>query len=171
MQKKKNLSDVSNELLSHAETIKFGIVVADWNPAITHALEAGCRQKLIEAGADPENIHDLHVPGSFELPFGAKMLINEYKPDAVICIGCVIKGETSHNEYINHSISQGMIQLSLFANIPIIFGVLTPNNIEQAEARAGGTHGNKGIEAAATAIRMVNLKKNLKESQKRIGFA
>ena len=151
--------------------MSIGIVVSDWNNEITHKLLEGCLSALKEAGAIEDQIRTLHVPGSFELPFGAKLLLGDSSPDAIICLGCVIKGETKHDEYINNAISQGLIQLSLFANTPIIFGVLTPNTFEQALERAGGKHGNKGVEAAATAIHMVSLKKGLKETKKKIGFS
>ncbi|MEM1120782.1 MAG: 6,7-dimethyl-8-ribityllumazine synthase, partial [Bacteroidota bacterium] len=109
-------------------------------------------------------------PGAFELPGGAAMLAGKHKLDAVICLGCVIKGETSHNEYINQSVGMGLTNLSIASGKPFIFGLLTPNNEQQALERAGGKHGNKGVEAAVTAIRMAALKQDLGEAKKRIGF-
>ena len=120
--------------------------------------------------AKEENIHLIQVPGSFELPVGAKMLMTRHKLDAVICLGCVIKGETSHNEYINNAVAIGLTQLSMASGIPCIFGVLTPDNEQQAKDRAGGKYGNKGTEAAITAIRMAALKEELKQAKKSIGF-
>ncbi len=167
--KKKNLSEV--EALPSAAGLNFGVVVSEWNGEITEKLKEGCIKTLTEAGAPEDQIKVITVPGSFELPFGAKLLLGESSPDAIICLGCVIKGETKHDEYINHAISQGLIQLSLFANVPIIFGVLTPNTYEQALDRAGGAHGNKGVESAVTAIRMATLKKEIRDTKKKIGFS
>lgn len=154
-----------------AQPFSFGIVVADWNAHITHALYEGCRETLLKHGAEEENLHLLQVPGSFELTAGAKMLMDSKKLDAVICIGCVIKGETSHNEYINYAVANGLSSLSMFYGKPFIFGVLTPNDEQQALDRAGGKHGNKGVEAAATAIRMAAIRAELKEPAKSIGFS
>lgn len=169
-QKKKNLSDVKVPQLKEPAKIKVGIVVSEWNDQITGKLLAGSLETLTGAGLTEQNIRVIRVPGSFELPFGAKLLIGQDSPDALICIGCVIQGETKHNEYINHAVSQSISQLSLFANIPISFGVLTPNTMEQAEDRAGGKHGNKGVEAAAAALRMIALRQSMKEGKKQIGF-
>ena len=112
----------------------------------------------------------MQVPGSFELTAGAKMIADEHKVDAVICLGCVIKGETSHNEYINYAVANGLTNLSMVYGRPFVFGVLTPDTEEQALDRAGGKHGNKGVEAAVTAIRMAAIKKGLKGSKPKIGF-
>jgi len=166
----KNLSEYDEKNLASAEEMIFGIVVADWNKDITHALYEGAYDTLIKHGAKPENIHTLQVPGSFELPMGAKLSIKRDKPDAIICIGCVIKGETAHNEYINRSVSSALMQLSLMTDIPCIFGLLTPNDEQQAKDRAGGKHGNKGVEAAVTAIRMVELDKEISQHKGKIGF-
>lgn len=142
--------------------MSFGIVVSDYNEQITHALLEGCVRTLLKAGAKEKDILVLHVPGAFELTSGAQFLAIAQKPDALICLGCVIKGETKHDEYINHAVANGVTQLALSLEKPVIFGLLTPNNLQQAKARAGGKHGNKGIEAAVTAIRMVTIKKKLK---------
>ena len=166
----KNLSQYDAESLPSAEEMRFGIVVADWNAHITHALYEGCYETLEKHGAKPEHIHTLQVPGAFELPTGARLLSSQHNPDAIICIGCVIKGETNHNEYINQAVANGLINLSLASGKPVIFGVLTPNDEQQALDRAGGKHGNKGVEAAVTAIRMAALKKDLKPGKKSIGF-
>ncbi len=166
----KNLSTYNEEDLPSAENMKFGIVVADWNEDITHKLYEGCYDTLIKHGAKADNIHTAQVPGTFELPSGASMLSRAKDVDGVICIGCVIKGETSHNEYINNSVAQGLVNLGVMTGKPFIFGVLTPNDHQQAKDRAGGKYGNKGVEAAVTAIRMVDLKKNLGEEKRKIGF-
>lgn len=166
----KNLSQYDEQNIPSAEAMTFGIVVAEWNSQITHALYEGCFDTLIKHGAKAENIHTAQVPGSFELPAGARILAGKHNPDATICLGCVIKGETSHNEYINHAVATGLVNLSIASGKPFIFGVLTPNDEQQALDRAGGKHGNKGIEAAVTAIRMAALRKENIEPKKKIGF-
>ena len=166
----KNLSTYNEDNLSSAEEMSFGIVLADWNEAITHKLYEGCFDTLIKHGAKEENIHTIQVPGTFELPTGARMLAQNKDIDGFICIGCVIKGETSHNEYINQSVAQGLVNLGVMSGKPFIFGVLTPNDQQQAIDRAGGKYGNKGVEAAVTAIRMVDIGKKLKKDGRKIGF-
>ena len=154
----KNLSDYDPEKVPSAANYKFAIVTAQWNEDITFALRDGCIKGLIDNDCLEENILCYTVPGSYELCSGAKWAL-EQNVDAVICIGCVIKGETKHDEYISNAVAQGLMDLNTSQNIPVIFGVLTPNNQEQAQDRAGGKHGNKGIEAAITAIQMIHLKR------------
>ncbi|MBK8969363.1 MAG: 6,7-dimethyl-8-ribityllumazine synthase [Saprospiraceae bacterium] len=166
----KNLSEYNESNIPAADNMNFGIVVAEWNAEITHALYDGCYDTLLKHGAKPENIHTIQVPGSFELPAGARILNGQKKLDAVICLGCVIKGETNHNEYINQAVASGLTNLSIATGKPFIFGVLTPNNEQQALDRAGGKYGNKGVEAAVTAIRMAALKQSTTEGTKKIGF-
>jgi 6,7-dimethyl-8-ribityllumazine synthase len=167
----KNLSEYDEKNMPSAAELHFGIVVADWNAKVTHALYKGCVDTLLQHGAKEENIHVVQVPGSFELPQAARLLLGAHKLDAVIALGCVIKGETSHNEYINNSVALGLTNLSIAASIPCIFGVLTPNDEQQAIDRAGGKYGNKGIEAGVTAIRMAALRKDLQKGGKaKIGF-
>jgi 6,7-dimethyl-8-ribityllumazine synthase len=166
----KNLSEYNENDLPKADDFSFGIVVADWNKEITHALYEGCYDTLVKQGAKETAIHTIQVPGAFELPSGAKLLLGKHKLDAVVCIGCVIKGETSHNEYINNAVATGITQLGLLSGKPIIYGVLTPNDEQQAKDRAGGKYGNKGVEAAVTAIRMATLKNELTSAKKSIGF-
>ncbi len=166
----KNLSEYNESNIPSAAGYSFGIVVSEWNHEITHALYQGCHETLTRHGADAENIHSIQVPGSFELPTGAKLLAGSQKFDALICLGCVIQGETKHNDYINQAVATGLTGLSLASGIPCIFGVLTPNTLEQALDRAGGKYGNKGVEAAVTAIRMAALRKELTRSGTKIGF-
>ena len=168
----KNLSVFDEKSLPSAEEMVFGIVVADWNAAITHALFEGCFQTLTQYGAKEENIHVAQVPGSFELPVGARILSGQHNLDAVICLGCVIKGDTNHDEYINHAVATGLVNLGITTGKPYIFGLLTTNNEQQAIDRSGGKHGNKGVEAAVTAIRMAALKKGLTgtNEKRKIGF-
>ena len=166
----KNLSTYDESQLPDASPMRFGIVVADWNADITHQLYAGCHATLLKHGAAENNIHTVQVPGTFELPAAARMLAGREKLDAVICLGCVIKGETKHDEYINNAVSQGLVNLSIATGQPFIFGVLTPNTHQQAQDRAGGKHGNKGVEAAVTAIRMAGLYRESQSGKQSIGF-
>ena len=167
----KNLSTYDESNLPDISEKQFVIVVADWNEKITHALYEGCYDTLVKHGAVADNIHTVQVPGAFELPTGARLALGRHKVDAVIGLGCVIKGETSHNEYINQSVAIGLTNLSLTSGVPCIFGLLTPNDEQQAIDRAGGKYGNKGVEAGVTAIRMAGLKGDMKTSTKKtIGF-
>jgi len=168
--KDKNLSTYDEENIPSAEELNFGIVVSEWNAEITHALYEGCLETLEKHGAKEDNIHVVQVPGTYELPQGARMLNQNEKIDATICLGCVIKGETSHNEYINMSVANALQNMAIATGKPFIFGVLTPNDMEQAKERAGGKYGNKGVEAAVTAIRMGDLSKELGETKSSIGF-
>jgi 6,7-dimethyl-8-ribityllumazine synthase len=166
----KNLSSYDESTIPSAKEMSFGIVVSEWNKEITHALYEACYKTLIKHGAKKENIFTVQVPGTFELPAGAKILASGEKTDAVICLGCVIKGETSHNEYINNAVALALANMSIVSGKPFIFGVLTPNDKKQAIDRAGGKHGNKGVEAATTAIRMAELKNKYGSSKHKIGF-
>lgn len=166
----KNLSVYDENNMPSAAGYHFGIVVSDWNADITHALYDGCLQTLLKHGANENDIRTAQVPGSFELPVGAKILAGTKRFDAIICLGCVIKGETQHDEYINHAVATGLTNLSIASGIPCIFGVLTPNDQQQALDRAGGKHGNKGVEAAVTAIRMASLRKEAAKPSSKIGY-
>jgi len=150
----KNLSDYNADGCSAAGR-RFAIVVSEWNTEVTEALYSGAYETLLALGASPENIHRKNVPGSYELPLMAKWMAESLHPDAVICIGCVVQGETRHFDFICNAVSHGLMNLNLSHGIPFVFGVLTPGNQEQALARAGGVHGNKGIEAAVTAVKMI----------------
>ena len=154
----KNLSEFSTESLPNVSDKKFAVIVAEWNEEVTEALYVGAYTTLIDNGVEPENIRRINVPGSYELSLGAQKMAQKPEIDAVICIGCVIQGETKHNDYINHAVAQGLTNVSLKYDKPVIFGVLTPNNQQQAIDRAGGIHGNKGDEAAITAIKMLGIK-------------
>ena len=157
----KNLSVYDPDAIPSAANMKFGIVVSEWNEEITGSLQKGTYDTLLKHGAKAENIIIKNVPGSFELTLGAKLLVDYADVDAVICLGCVIQGETRHFEFICQAVSQGITNLNLDYGIPIIFGVLTTDNLVQAKDRAGGKHGNKGDEAAITAIKMIALKQDL----------
>uniref|UniRef100_UPI0039A7541E 6,7-dimethyl-8-ribityllumazine synthase n=1 Tax=Ornithobacterium rhinotracheale TaxID=28251 RepID=UPI0039A7541E len=152
----KNLSQYNKEDLPSAKPYKFGIVVSSWNSEITHALRDGTIETLKDLGASDKNIKILEVPGSFELPYGAKLLTKYC--DAIIVIGSVIRGETAHFDFVCQGVTQGIMQLNVTQNTPVIFCVLTDNNIEQSRNRAGGKHGNKGIEAAVAALQMADIR-------------
>lgn len=169
--KDKNLSQYKIEAIASADNLKVGIVVSEWNEDITATLLQGALDTLKKHNVKDENIHTVTVPGSFELPMGAKLLLTKHSLDTVICLGCVIKGETDHDKYINAAVASGLMNLGLMSNKPVIFGVLTPNDRQQAEDRAGGKYGNKGVEAATTALRMTQMKNVVKnEDNGTIGF-
>jgi 6,7-dimethyl-8-ribityllumazine synthase len=153
----KNLSQFEGGEIGSATPFKFGIVYSEWNIEITKALRESALNALIKHGALPENIYSIAVPGSFELTLGAQQLYLHKKVDAVICLGCVIKGETPHFDFICMALANGLTDLNIKHNIPFIFGVLTTNTFDQAKQRSGGKHGNKGEEAAVTAIKMLQL--------------
>jgi len=161
----KNLSVFTTEGLPDISNKKFAIVVAEWNSEVTEKLFEGAYQTLITYGALPANIVRGNVPGSFELTMGSQWFAQRNDIDAVIALGVVIQGETKHNDYINHAVAQGITNVSLKFDKPVIFGVLTPNNMEQALERSGGVHGNKGDEAAITAIKMIGLKAQVGNGQ------
>lgn len=139
--------------------MRIGISLAQWNDEITNALYKGAIDTLIKHGVEEANIHTYSVPGSFELPLGAQWLFENEDVDAVLCLGCVIQGETRHFDFICQSVAQGIMDLNLRLGKPVVFGVLTTDNQQQALDRAGGKHGNKGTEAAATALQMLSLVK------------
>ncbi len=139
--------------------LRFGIAVSEWNREITEALEQGARVTLLSLGVPGNDIEVVRVPGSFELPLAGQFLAATGNFDAIILLGCVIRGETAHFDYICQGVTQGTMELNLKFNIPFIFGILTTENHEQARERAGGKLGNKGSEAAVAAIRMAVLKK------------
>lgn len=148
---------------------KIGIVVSEYNADITSALLTGAHETLLKYGIAETDISVSYVPGSYELPLGAQFHMDQHKCDAVIVLGCVITGETKHDEYISNAVSQGIMQLGLCYKKPFIFGLLTPLNKEQALDRAGGKHGNKGVEAAVAALKMVALK-NFAKNTTALGF-
>ncbi len=155
----KNLSDFSHIQVADASSFKFAIVVAQWNAEITGALLNGAISGLEKHGAKDSNIEVIEVPGSFELTSGADLALRNQSFDAVICLGCVIQGETRHFDFICHAVANGVSNVGLKYNKPVIFGVLTTDNLQQALDRAGGKHGNKGEEAAITAIQMAAIAK------------
>lgn len=153
----KNLSDYSNKNIPEIADKSFAIVVSEWNEEVTESLYNGALETLKQHGARPENIVRVDVPGSFELSLGAQKMAKRDDVDAVICLGCVIQGETRHFDFICDAVAHGITNVSLKYDKPVIFGVLTPDTQKQATDRAGGKHGNKGDEAAITAIKMLAL--------------
>ena len=157
-----NLSNVDVSGFKFMLGKRIGIVVSEWNETITNGLKEGAVNTLISAGISPKNIIIHQVPGSFELPFGAKSIINsDLELDAVICIGCIIKGETKHFDFVGQGVTYGIQKLNMEQDIPVIFCVLTDDNMEQSIARSGGKHGNKGDEAAVSALKIIQLKDKL----------
>ena len=157
-----NLSVYDKDLVPSASGMRFGIVVSEWNNEVTFALRDGTVNTLIANGANADYIKVHYVPGSFELPMGAQFLAEYSNADAIICIGCVVRGGTPHFDYVCMGTTEGISRVMHKYNIPVIFGVLTTDNQQQALDRAGGKYGNKGDEAAITAIKMVSLKNSLK---------
>ena len=155
----KNLSVYDKNKIPNAKNLRFGIVVSDWNDEITEALYEGAQEALLDCGTLSENILRWDVPGSFELTFGCKKMIQTQKVDAIIAIGSVIRGEPSHFDFVCSATAQGIKDLNVAYDVPVIFCVLTDDNIEQSRARSGGKHGNKGTEAAIAAIQMAMLGK------------
>lgn len=154
-----NLSSFNANDLPSAAAYKFAIVVAEWNSEVTNALYEAAKNTLLQCNAKAEHIDDYKVPGSFELTTGASLAAATGKYDAVICLGCVVQGETRHFEFICNAVANGLTTVSINYNLPVIFGVLTTDTLQQAKDRSGGKHGNKGIEAAVTALKMAILKK------------
>ena len=155
----KNLSEYDKTTIPDASKFRFGIVVSEWNESITEALYQGAYNTLVDNGVAPNNIIRWDVPGSFELIYGSKKM-QEQMVNAVIAIGSVIRGETKHFDFVCEGVAQGVKDLNVMRETPVIFCVLTDNTLEQAQARSGGKHGNKGTEAAIAAIKMAELRKN-----------
>jgi 6,7-dimethyl-8-ribityllumazine synthase len=155
----KNLSDYDKTTIPNASKFRFGIVVSEWNDTITEGLYKGAHDTLIEHGVLPNNIVRWDVPGSYELIYGCKKM-QEQMVNAVIAIGSVIQGETKHFDFVCDAVSQGIKDLNVQRETPVIFCVLTDNTMQQAIERSGGKHGNKGTEAAVAAIKMAELRKN-----------
>ena len=151
-----HLSDYDASTVPSARDMRFGIVVADWNDRFTYSMADAAIETLKTHGATADNILVKHVPGSFELVYGAKWMIDKAQVDAVIAIGCVIRGDTPHFDYICQGTTQGLTELNVEGKVPVVYGLLTCNNMEQAEARTGGILGNKGTECAVTAIKMID---------------
>lgn len=150
----KNLSNYDKSTLPNVANRRFGIVVSEWNETVTEGLFRGAYDTLVDCGVPAENIVRKNVPGSFELIYGAKKMLDSRTYDAIIVIGCVIKGETMHFEFVCQGVTHGIAELNLLGLAPVIFCVLTDNTQQQSLDRSGGKHGNKGVEAAVAAIKM-----------------
>ena len=159
----KNLSEYDKNTIPSAKDFRFGIVVSEWNDNITSNLHKGAIEALLENGTLQENIISWDVPGSFELVYGAKRMIDTLNIDAVITIGCVIQGETKHFDFVCEGVTQGIKDLNIHTDVPVIFCVLTDNTLQQSIDRSGGKHGNKGTEAAIAAIKMAFLRQQSKK--------
>jgi 6,7-dimethyl-8-ribityllumazine synthase len=159
--KQKNLSSHKAFTAPHSSKFKIAIAVSEYNDDITFALRDGCIKTLKQYGVKEKNILVKSVPGAFELPLAASWLYEYNDIDAVICLGCVIKGDTDHDIYINKAVSNAIMNLGLETGVPFVFGVITPNNHQQAKDRAGGKHGNKGDECAVATLKMLELKADL----------
>lgn len=155
----KNLSNYDKNTIPNAKDFRFGIVVSEWNEHITEGLYNGAVVALTDCGALHKNIIRWNVPGSFELVYASKKMIETQRPDVVISIGCVIKGETMHFEFVCEGVTQGIKDLNVLSDVPVIFCLLTDNTEQQSIDRSGGIHGNKGTEAAIAAIKMAFLRK------------
>ena len=164
-----NLSYYDKATIPNAKDFRFGIVVSEWNPEITKNLHQGAVDTLIDCGALAENIVSWEVPGSFELVYGCKKMIQTEKLDAVIAIGNVIQGETKHFDFVCEGVTQGIVDLNIAQDVPVIFCVLTDNTKQQSIDRSGGKLGNKGIECAVAAVKMAALK-NIKSTKTTVGF-
>jgi 6,7-dimethyl-8-ribityllumazine synthase len=164
-----NLSVYDKATIPNANNFRFGIVVSEWNPEITQNLKIGAIETLLDCGAAKENIISWDVPGSFELIYGCKKMIQSQKVDAIIAIGNVIQGETKHFDFVCEGVTQGIVDLNIKHDVPVIFCVLTDNTKQQSLDRSGGKLGNKGTECAVAAIKMAALK-NLDSTSESIGF-
>tara|TARA_B100001057_G_scaffold444351_1_gene481194 strand:- start:150 stop:620 length:471 start_codon:yes stop_codon:yes gene_type:complete len=151
-----NISSYDDSITLDGKELRIALVVAEWNQAITDKLYQGARETLLKHNVMAENIVKFNVPGSFELIYGASQA-QAQKFDVVIAIGCIIQGETRHFEFISNAVAHGIKDLNLNGKSPVIFCVLTDDNVSQSQARSGGKFGNKGVEAATAALRMILL--------------
>ena len=165
-----NLSDYKPLNINNADSFRIGIVVSEWNDFVTHNLRDSALEILKTEGVKEENIKVFKVPGAFELNYASMQLCKEGIFDAVIAIGCVIRGETPHFDYVCSAVAQGIKDCNIFSDVPTIFCLLTDDTKEQSIARSGGNLGNKGVEAAVTALQMIDFKKNLSAKTGKVGF-
>ena len=165
-----NLSKENKFPLLNSDKLKIGIVVSDWNSQITERLLKGALFVLKNSGIKSENIIIKNVPGTFELPLGAQYMLEKNLADGIICIGCVIQGETRHFDFVCQGATNGIMSLGLRYNKPVIFCVLTDENENQSFDRSGGKHGNKGEECAVSCLKMIELKSKISSPDKKIGF-
>ena len=166
----KNLSKENKFPISNPEKLNIGIVISEWNGHITERLLNGTLSVLENSGIKSENIIVKKVPGTFELPLGAQYMLDKNLVDGIICIGCVIQGETKHFDFVCQGATNGIMSLGLRYNKPVIFCVLTDENEKQSLDRSGGKYGNKGIECAVSCLKMIELKSKISSPDKKIGF-
>ena len=166
----KNLSAYNKDEMPNILGWKIGIVVSEWNEQVTNGLLEGAKSALLDLGLAEMDLIIKHTPGSYELPLAAQFLFSATEVDAVICLGSVIQGETKHFDFVCEAVSQGVKDVSLKFNKPCIFGVLTDNTMQQAIDRSGGKHGNKGVEAAVAAVKMVELMKSFGKGKSKLGY-
>lgn len=160
--KKTNLSEYNPDFIPTLKETKIAILVSEWNTDVTFALRDGAIETLIKHGIHKEDILIKYVPGSFELPIAAEMVYRTHDEiDGIICLGCVIQGETRHFDFICDAVSNGVMNVAINYSSPVIFGVLTTNDMQQAVDRSGGKHGNKGVEAAIACIKMIAFERSL----------
>ena len=164
--KNTNLSLYNKASIPNAKNFRFGIVVSNWNPEVTNGMFQGAFDTILDCGGIKENIVRWDVPGSFELIYGCKKMTQSYDMlDAVIAIGSVVEGQTKHFDFVCQGVSQGIKDLNIQGDIPVIFCVLTDNTMQQAIDRSGGAHGNKGVEAAVGLLNMLALRQTLSPSR------
>lgn len=156
-----NLSNYDPTSVPSGAGLRFGVIVSEWNFAITDALRQGAIQTLLKHDVKAEDIVQVWVPGSFELPAGAQFLLEQQRLDGVICLGSIVRGETPHFDYVCQGTTQGIMDVGLKFSLPVIFGVLTDDTIEQARDRSGGRHGNKGIDCAVAVLKMAAIKRSV----------
>ena len=156
-----NLSVYDPASVPNGAGLRFGLVVSEWNHEITDALRAGALSTLIKHGVKEQDIVQVWVPGSFELPLAAQILLEQQKLDGVICLGSIVRGETPHFEFVCQGTTQGIMEVGLKFSLPVIFGVLTDDNIDQARDRSGGRHGNKGVDCAVALLKMAAIKRGV----------
>jgi len=161
-----DLSEYKPFEVTDAGNIVVGIVVSEWNATVTSSLREGALETLLKEGLREINIHIFSVPGSFELSYACMQMASSQKYDAIIAIGCVIRGETAHFDYVCSAVAQGIKDVNILTDTPTIFCVLTDDNKEQSFSRSGGKLGNKGVEAAVSALKMVEFRKKMKFPQK-----
>ena len=154
----KNLSNYNKDSLPNGENMRFGIVVSEYYGEITESLLNACLETFSKQNVQQENIKIIYAPGTYELPSACEILNKQFKADAIIAFGCVVKGDTDHDKYINMAVANALQSLMIKYSKPFLFGVLTPNTYQQALDRAGGKHGNKGVEVAVAALKVVALK-------------
>lgn len=162
MSNKSNFSYFNKKNIPNPKNFSFGVVVSEWNSQITSKLFDAVMNTLLNLGVNKYNIHTFKVPGSLELIFVCNQLAESNKFDAIVCIGCILKGETHNFNYICSAVSNGIKDINLYSKTPVIFCVLTDDYIQQSFDRAGGKYGNKGVESAISAIKMANIKKKIK---------